>query len=143
MLAEAAMLALAEAAMLALAEATRLAEVARQNACSGGELVDSVKIVALRWGRASYLPEGPLKRTIKKLLWGIQEQNSKTGSIPPTYALSSIWGRMKHSLFRKHPYWTQGVESNLRHFSTTWSCCIFPLLQRTLMQGSGGDQRES
>jgi hypothetical protein len=120
-----------------LAEAAMLAEVARQNACSAGELVDSVKTVALRWGRASYLPEGPLKRAIKKLLGGAQGQNSKTGSIPPTYALSPIWGRVKHSLFREHPYWTQGVESNLRHFSTTWSrsCCIFPLLHRTLMKG--------
>ena len=31
------------------------------------ELVDSVKTVALRWGRASYLSEDPLKRAIKKL----------------------------------------------------------------------------
>jgi len=45
----------------------RLAEVAKQNACSAEELVDSVKTVALRWGRANCLSEDPLKRAIKKL----------------------------------------------------------------------------
>ncbi len=45
----------------------RLAEVAKQNACSAEKLVDSVKTVALRWGRANCLSEDPLKRAIKKL----------------------------------------------------------------------------
>jgi hypothetical protein len=32
------------------------------------------------------------------------------------------WGIMKHVLFRKDPCWTQGVEFNLRHFTTIWCC---------------------
>jgi hypothetical protein len=36
--------------------------------------------------------------------------------------LCPVCGNMKDSLFRKDPYWTQGVEFNLRHFSTIWSC---------------------
>jgi len=55
----------------------RLAEVAKQNACSTEELVDSVKTVVLRWGRATYLSEDPLKRAIKKLVQ-TQEENSDT-----------------------------------------------------------------
>jgi hypothetical protein len=55
----------------------RLAEVAKQNACSAEELVDSVKTVGLRWGRASCLSEDPLKRAIKKL-GETQEDHSDT-----------------------------------------------------------------
>jgi hypothetical protein len=45
----------------------RLAEVAKQNACISEELVDSVKTVAICWGRANCLSEDPLKLVIKKL----------------------------------------------------------------------------
>jgi len=55
----------------------RLAEVAKQNACSTEELVDSVKTVGLRWGRASCLSEDPLTRAIKKL-GETQEDHSDT-----------------------------------------------------------------
>jgi hypothetical protein len=55
----------------------RLAEVAKQNACSAEKLVDSVKTVALRWGRANCLSEDPLKRDIKKLV-ETQEDHSDT-----------------------------------------------------------------
>ena len=53
----------------------RLEEVAKQNACSAKDLVDYVKTVALRWGRASYLSQGPLKRAIKKLKQVSDEQS--------------------------------------------------------------------
>jgi hypothetical protein len=55
----------------------RLAEVAKQNACSAEELVDSVETVALRWCRARSLSEDPLKRAIKKL-GETQEDHSET-----------------------------------------------------------------
>jgi hypothetical protein len=51
--------------------------VAKQNACSTEELVDSVKTVGLRWGRASCLSEDPLTRAIKKL-GETQEDHSDT-----------------------------------------------------------------
>ena len=42
-------------------------KVAQRNACSTAELVDSVKTVALRSGKASFLSDDPLQRAIKKL----------------------------------------------------------------------------
>jgi len=48
-------------------EAAALAEVAQQNACSAEELLDSVRTVALRWGRTNYLSQAPLLRAVKKL----------------------------------------------------------------------------
>ena len=44
-----------------------LKKVAKGNACSESELVDSVKTVALRSGKASFLSDDPLQRAIKKL----------------------------------------------------------------------------
>ena len=48
-------------------QAAALEEVAQRNACSPAELVDSVKTVALRSGKASFLSDDPLQRAIKKL----------------------------------------------------------------------------
>ena len=44
-----------------------LEKVAKGIACSADELVDSVKTVALRSGKASFLSDDPLQRAIKKL----------------------------------------------------------------------------
>ena len=44
-----------------------LEDVAQRNKCSVAQLVDSVKTVALRSGKASFLSEEPLERAIKKL----------------------------------------------------------------------------
>ena len=48
-------------------DAAALGEVAERNACSTDELVDSVKTVALRSGKTSFLSEAPLERGIKRL----------------------------------------------------------------------------
>jgi hypothetical protein len=73
----------------------RLAEVAKQKACSAEELEDSVKTVALRWGRASCLSEDPLKRAIKKL---VETQEDRSDTIRGLDALVKLGAKMLKKL---------------------------------------------